>query len=52
MHSKSLFIRFWFLVLKDYLFEVLFIPLADKLDGSVGNCLRVEGIVRCLARND
>jgi hypothetical protein len=40
---------------KDYRFEVLGVPLVvlvDELDGSVGNCLRVVGIVRCLARND
>jgi hypothetical protein len=40
---------------KDYRFEVLFVPLVvsvDGLDGSGGNCLRVDGTVRCLARND
>jgi len=45
----------FFYIWKDYRFEVLLVPLvvsADELDGSVGNCLRVDGIVRCLARND
>jgi hypothetical protein len=44
-----------YLIWKDYRFEVVFVPLvvlADELDGSEGNCLRVDGIVRCLARND
>jgi len=43
---------FCFLISKDYRFEALFVPLVDELDGSGGNCLRVDGIVRCLERKD
>ncbi len=34
---------------KDYRFEFV---VDDKLDGSVGVCLRVVGILRCFERND
>ncbi len=38
---------------KDYRFELVkFILFVDKLDGSVDNCLRVVGILRCLERKD
>lgn len=41
---------------KDYRFDEEFVPLlvllAVELDGSVGNCFRAVGIVRCLARKD
>jgi hypothetical protein len=50
MSYKSLLNAFVF-IWKDYRFEVLFVPLVE-LDGSGGNCLRVDGIVRCLARKD
>ena len=37
---------------KDYCFVLLTLVVVERLDGSVSNCLRVGGTVRCLARND